>query len=172
MKGSGTHVKTKKTLPLILLVLLAAALGWFIQRQPAPTGQVSGTPATTMQAQATPGAAISERGSYTTRDDVAQYLHTYGQLPQNFITKQQARDLGWSGGDLRPYAPDKAIGGDRFGNFEGLLPSSQGRQYYECDIDTLGQASRGAKRLVYSNDGLIYYTDDHYESFTQLYGGE
>ncbi|MDD4081726.1 MAG: ribonuclease domain-containing protein, partial [Eubacteriales bacterium] len=64
----------------------------------------------------------------------------------------------------------KTIGGDRFGNFEGLLPEKKGRQYNECDIDTLGRPSRDARRLVYSNDGLIYYTPDHYESFTLLYG--
>ena len=98
------------------------------------------------------------------------YLYTYGHLPENFITKNEARDLGWPGGSLEPYAPGKCIGGDRFGNYEGLLPTD--RQYYECDIDTLGASSRGAKRIVFSEDGLIYYTDDHYESFTLLYGEE
>lgn len=115
-------------------------------------------------------APIDEDGSYTTRDDVALYLHTYGRLPDNFITKDEARDLGWPGGGLEDYAPGCCIGGDKFGNREGLLPSADGRQYYECDIDTLGADSRGAKRIVYSNDGLIFYTDDHYESFTLLYG--
>ena len=100
------------------------------------------------------------------------YLHQYGELPTNFITKSQARALGWPGGDLRPYAPDKCIGGDRFGNYEGLLPKKSGRVYYECDIDTLGASSRGPKRIVYSNDGLIFYTSNHYESFEQLYGGK
>lgn len=115
---------------------------------------------------------IDENGSYTSRDDVALYIHTYGHLPQNFITKQQAQELGWSGGSLEPYAPGKCIGGSRFGNYEGLLPEKDGRSYTECDIDTLGASSRGAKRIVFSNDGLIYYTDDHYESFTLLYGEE
>ena len=57
-------------------------------------------------------------------------------------------------------------------NYEGLLPDAPGRKYYECDIDTLGARSRGAKRIIYSNDGLIYYTADHYESFELLYGEE
>ena len=106
--------------------------------------------------------------SYTTKEDVALYIHTYGCLPDNFITKSEARKLGWEGGSLEPYAPGMCIGGDHFGNYEGLLPED--RDYTECDIDTLGAKSRGAKRIVFSEDGLIYYTDDHYESFELLYG--
>lgn len=108
-------------------------------------------------------------GIYTSKDDVALYLHVYGKLPRNFITKKEARDLGWSRGSLEPYAPDKCIGGDEFGNYEGALPEGN---YHECDIDTLGSEKRGAKRIVYSDDGRIYYTDDHYATFTQLYGEE
>lgn len=115
-------------------------------------------------------AGVSEDGIYTSKDDVALYVHTYNHLPDNFITKKEARALGWTGGALDPYADGKCIGGDRFGNYEGLLPKKNSRQYYECDIDTLHKSSRGAKRLIYSNDGLIYYTGDHYESFEQLYG--
>ncbi|MBO6297672.1 MAG: ribonuclease [Lachnospiraceae bacterium] len=111
-------------------------------------------------------AAIDANGSYTSRDDVALYLHTYGTLPGNFITKKEAQALGWPGGGLDAYAPGKCIGGDYFGNYEGKLPDGN---YHECDIDTLGKSSRGAKRIIYSDTGAIYYTDDHYESFTQLY---
>jgi len=109
---------------------------------------------------------------YTSAEDVAAYLHENGQLPDNFMTKDEARKLGWEGGSLEEYAPGMAIGGDKFGNYEGILPKAKGRQYYECDIDTIGRDSRGAKRLVYSNDGLIYYTEDHYETFERLYGEE
>lgn len=116
--------------------------------------------------------ALPENGSYTTKEDVALYIHTYGHLPDNFITKKEAQNLGWPGGDLEPYAPGKCIGGSRFGNYEGLLPEAEGRTYTECDIDTLGAKSRGAKRIVFSNDGLIYYTGDHYASFELLYGDE
>jgi guanyl-specific ribonuclease Sa len=115
-------------------------------------------------------AAIDEAGTYTSKEDVSLYLSTYGHLPQNFITKSAARALGWSGGGLDDYDNGKCIGGDRFGNNEGLLPEVRGRQYYECDIDTLHADSRGAKRIVFSNDGLIYYTEDHYDSFELLYG--
>ena len=113
---------------------------------------------------------IDQYGSYTTKEDVALYIHTYGCLPQNFITKDQARQAGWNGGSLEPYCPGMCIGGDSFGNREGLLPKAQGRSWTECDINTLGADSRGAERIVFSNDGLIYYTGDHYESFTLLYG--
>lgn len=115
---------------------------------------------------------LAEDGSYTNKEDVALYLHLYGKLPKNFITKKEAQNLGWSGGSLEPYAPGKCIGGDRFGNYEELLPEKKGRSYQECDIDTLGAKERGAKRIVFSNDGLIYYTPDHYKSFELLYGEE
>ena len=109
-------------------------------------------------------------GSYTSKEDVALYIHQYGCLPSNFITKKEAQALGWPGGSLEPYAPGKCIGGSYFGNYEGILPTASGRSYTECDIDTLGADSRGAKRIVFSNDGLIYYTEDHYETFELLYG--
>ncbi len=117
-------------------------------------------------------AVISEDGEYTTKEDVALYIHLYGHLPSNFVTKKEAQSQGWKGGSLEKYFPGCSIGGDVFGNREGLLPKKDGRKYYECDIDTKGAKSRGAKRIVFSNDGLVYYTDDHYESFTLLYGEE
>ncbi|SCY05159.1 ribonuclease domain-containing protein [Butyrivibrio sp. INlla14] len=114
--------------------------------------------------------ALPEDGTYNSKEDVALYIHIYGKLPSNFITKKEAKKLGWPGGSLEDYAPGKSIGGDYFGNYEGLLPAKEGRKYYECDIDTLGKSKRGAKRIIYSNDGLIFYTEDHYESFELLYG--
>ena len=113
---------------------------------------------------------LEEEGSYTSRDTVALYLMKYGTLPQNYITKAEAQALGWEGGSLLEYAPGKSIGGDRFGNYEGALPEAEGRTYTECDIDTAGADERGAKRIVFSNDGLIFYTEDHYQTFTLLLG--
>lgn len=115
---------------------------------------------------------LAEDGTYTSKEDVALYIHLYGHLPANFITKKEAEKLGWPGGSLEPYAPSKCIGGSRFGNYEGILPEASGRTYTECDIDTLGASKRGAKRIVFSNDGLIYYTGDHYKTFELLYGEE
>ncbi len=117
-------------------------------------------------------AGLPEDGTYTSKEEVALYIHQYGHLPSNFITKKEAEALGWQGGSLEPYAPGMCIGGSYFGNYEGILPEKDGRSYTECDIDTLGADRRGAKRIVYSNDGLIYYTEDHYESFELLYGEE
>ena len=116
---------------------------------------------------------IDEDGTYTSKEDVALYIYTYEHLPSNYITKKEAKSLGWvsSEGNLWEVAPGMSIGGDYFGNYEGILPEEEDRDYYECDIDFDG-TYRNAKRIVYSNDGLIYYTEDHYESFDLLYGEE
>ncbi len=105
--------------------------------------------------------------TYTTPEDVADYLHLYGELPENFITKKEARNLGWesSEGNLWEVAPGMSIGGDYFGNYEGILPDGD---YRECDVNFDG-GYRGAERIIYGEDGSIYYTDDHYKTFTQLY---
>lgn len=137
------------------------------------TTEVTTTEATTTTEQQTEvEITLDVDGSYTTMEDVALYIHIYNELPSNFMTKNEARALGWEGGSLEPYAPGMCIGGDYFGNYEGILPEVNGREYHECDINTLGARSRGAERIIYSNDGLIYYTGDHYESFTLLYGEE
>ena len=117
--------------------------------------------------------ALKEDGSYTSKEDVALYLHLYGRLPENFITKKEAETAGWvsSKGNLWEVAPGMSIGGSRFGNYEGALPEKEGRIWYECDINFDG-GFRGAERIVYSNDGLIYYTGDHYKTFEELYGEE
>ncbi len=111
---------------------------------------------------------IKKNGTYDQKDDVAEYLSIYKKLPKNYIKKEEAKRLGWSGGSVERVAPGKAIGGDRFGNYEKKLPNKKGRSYYECDIDTLGRKNRGPKRIVYSDDGLIYYTGDHYDTFQKM----
>lgn len=113
---------------------------------------------------------LAEDGSYVTKEDVALYLYIYGHLPDNYITKKEAQELGWDShkGNLHDVAPGKSIGGSHYGNYEGLLPEKEGRKYFECDLDYEG-GYRGAKRLIYSNDGLIFYTEDHYKTFEQLY---
>lgn len=117
--------------------------------------------------------SVEKNGEYTSKEEVAAYLYQFGELPDNYITKKEAKKLGRVSeeGNLYKVAPGKSIGGDYFGNYEGILPEKEGREYHECDIDTDGHY-RGAKRTVYSDDDLIYYTEDHYESFTLLYGEE
>ena len=114
--------------------------------------------------------SVEKDGRYTTPEDVAEYIHTFGTLPSNFITKKEAQKLGWNNkeGNLWDVTDQMSIGGDYFGNYEGLLPEADGRKYTECDVNYEG-GYRGGERIVFSNDGLIFYTDDHYESFTQLY---
>ena len=115
-------------------------------------------------------AAVDEDGEYDGKDELALYIHLYGHLPDNFVTKAEAEAAGWSGGALEKILPGKCIGGDRFGNREGLLPKAEGRTWTECDVNTRGRKSRGKERIVFSNDGLVYYTGDHYDSFELLYG--
>ena len=105
---------------------------------------------------------------YTEVEDVAYYLHTYGHLPDNYITKAEAEDAGWnsSAGNLWDVAYGSSIGGDRFYNNEGQLP--KGERYYEADVNYDG-GYRGGERIVYTDDGDIWYTSDHYESFERLY---
>lgn len=117
--------------------------------------------------------AIQEDGYYTSKEDVALYLITYHHLPDNYITKDEAEALGWDNdkGNLWEVTDQKSIGGDRFYNRERLLPIEENLIYYECDIDYVG-GYRNAKRIVYSSNWDIYYTDDHYDSFELLYEGD
>lgn len=120
------------------------------------------------------GLAVAEAGRYTSKDEVALYLHLYGHLPSNFISKTKAREAGWvsSEGNLDEVCPGMSIGGSDYYNEgwdgEELLPEAKGRTWKECDINYHG-GYRGAERLVFSNDGLIFYTADHYQTFERLY---
>lgn len=113
---------------------------------------------------------IEENHAYYSVDDVGLYINIYGKLPPNYLTKSEASKLGWksSEGNLWEVTDMGVIGGDRFGNYEGKLPDEEGRKWFECDVNYNG-GFRGPERIVYSNDELIYYTSDHYETFTQLY---
>lgn len=117
-----------------------------------------------------PNIKVKESGEYTDKDSVALYIHLYGHVPSNYVTKTKARKAGWvnTKGNLWDVLPGKSIGGGGFYNDDGMMPDAPGREWFECDIDYEG-GFRNAKRLVYSNDGLIYYTDDHYKTFQRLY---
>lgn len=117
-----------------------------------------------------PDISVTKKGEYTDKDHVALYIHTYGKVPPNYVTKTKARNAGWvnTDGNLWDVLPGKSIGGGGFYNDDNVMPDAPGRSWYECDIDYDG-GFRNAKRIVYSNDGLIYYTDDHYKTFQRLY---
>lgn len=116
-------------------------------------------------------AAIQESGAYTTRDSVAAYLCKFEKLPSNYRTKSEAQILYESTGktfskwNFNPWTTlGVMVGGDSFSNREGLLPDGS---YKECDVE-YSLANRGTKRLVYAESCTIYYTADHYESFTKI----
>lgn len=98
------------------------------------------------------------------------YVSINGNLPGYYITKKQAQKLGWISvlGNLGIVAPDKVIGGDVYYNRNGHLPDSPGRVWYEADIN-YESGYRNNHRLIYSNDGLIFATYDHYETFVQIH---
>lgn len=135
------------------------------------SGQDDGDGQNNSQDSSNDSSSVEYGESYTSKEEVALYLHLYEELPPNFITKKEAKNLGWdsSKGNLSKVAPGMSIGGDYFGNYEGVLP--EGKDYHECDIDSDG-GYRNAKRIVYSDDGCIYYTEDHYTTFELLYGEE
>jgi hypothetical protein len=142
--------------------------------KPAETPKPTETPVpaeVTPEPTAEPEPAISEDTRCDDKDCVALYVYTYGHLPSNYMSKKEARKRGWNSGALSKVLKGMAIGGDRFGNMEGYLPDQY--NYTECDIDTIGKKSRGAKRIVFADGGvLVYYTEDHYETFELLYGEE
>lgn len=135
---------------------------------PSPTPKRTASPTPRATATPQPKLSVEKNGTYTDKEHVALYIHLYGKLPSNFITKNDAQRLGWDSrtNTLDRVAPGKSIGGDRFGNYEGQLPG--GVSYRECDIDYSG-GYRNAKRIVYGSDGSVYYTEDHYETFERLY---
>ena len=169
MQKSRNFMKYLAGIFLLILVLLGGCAG-----RTASSGQTTEKAALqgSGEQESEEQREVLEEEEYTSKEDVALYLHLFGHLPDNFITKKEARELGWVSkeGNLGKVAPGKSIGGDYFGNYEGLLPEKKGRNYYECDIDSSG-GYRGAKRIIYSNDGWIYYTEDHYETFEELYSG-
>ena len=182
---------TRQLMRLILMVLLILALVWFVPRylhsdepdqSPAaaqteqtaagglalltdpPQAETPEEPAQAETAEAVP----EEDGSYLEVEDVAYYLHTYGHLPDNYLTKSEAEDAGWvsTKGNLWDVSYGSSIGGDRYWNSDGQLP--KGEKYYEADVNYDG-GYRGTERIVYTDDGDVWYTDDHYESFEKLY---
>ena len=167
---------------LALFLMLAMLLGMVACASPVPPATTPDStptlsdPTGTTQTDPTPSETRPEDildpdGEYNSKEDVALYIHLYGRLPRNYVTKGYCKDvLKCSTSRVEDYWPGGAIGGDVFQNREGLLPKKAGRTWTECDINTWGRYSRGAERIVFSNDGLVYYTANHYASFELLYG--
>ena len=161
---------------LPLAVLLLAALFKFLSPsdlatpgQNQPQSEFRGGGAEKNVA-AAPSVNVVKDGAYTSKDEVAAYIYKFGELPRNFITKKDAIALGWDAksGNLWQVTDKKSIGGDRFSNYEKILPDAPGRSWKECDIDYV-KGNRNAKRICFSNDGLIYYTSSHYQDFEKIY---
>lgn len=186
MAGKNKNYKKQSILKSAVFLILAAIVLFCMKPESSGSGInepvqpesttayiVQGTVAETTSAPKETKASteVSEDGEYSDKDHVALYIHTYGKLPSNYISKTKAQKQGWEAakGNLWDVLPGKSIGGGPFGNNEGLLPEKDGRSYKECDIDYDG-GGRNGKRIVFSNDGLIYYTDDHYNTFELLYG--
>ena len=175
-KRSFLNKQLIRNVILPLAVLLLAALFKFIipdnsaaPKQNQPQSEFRGNGAGKNVA-AAPTTNIVKDGIYTSKDEVAAYIYKFGELPQNFITKKEAIALGWDAksGNLWQVTDKKSIGGARLSNREKKLPEASGRKWFECDIGYRG-GRRGAERIVFSSDGLIYYTPDHYENFYLLF---
>ena len=97
------------------------------------------------------------------------WIATLNQLPPYYITKDEARSLGWKAwkGNLATVAPNKMLAKGVYYNDNRHLPDTEGRVWYEADINyTFGW--RGNERILYSNDGLIFITRDHYRTFIEI----
>lgn len=161
-------MKKRFGIKLVALLLVAAALLGCLTTAFAASKNQSAAKTETLVVYAA-DYPVEEDGWYSTMEEVAVYLTLYEKLPGNFISKYDAENLGWDNrkGNLDKVAPGCSIGGNRFGNYEGLLPEAKGRKYTECDINYDG-GYRNGERIVFSNDGLIFYTSDHYQTFTPV----
>ena len=148
---------------LLLSSCTANALETAKKKKTTATPVVTETPTAVPEVTATPGPMDEAQR-------LADYLFEHGELPENFITKKEAQALGWNSSYnyVSDVAPGKSIGGDYFGNYERKLPAVKGRKYYEADCFYQG-GKRNAYRIIYSNDGHVWYTGDHYETFTELF---
>lgn len=148
---------TKRTWIVLLVVLVLAGMAWMNLRGNAEVraDEDAGSPESIEQ--------------LTRQDKVVSYVQQHQRLPDYYITKKQARSAGWDArsGNLCDVLPGRAIGGDRFANREGRLPDKAKRVWREADIN-YRCGRRDADRLLYSSDGLIYVTKDHYRNFIRV----
>lgn len=170
----------KRIISLVLMAILIAVSLYFKggeQGAPEPSSGTSSTTQTISSTQSTPPSreAITPRETpktidqLTAQNNVVSFMEKYQKLPAFYMTKKQAREAGWDAkkGNLCEVLPGRAIGGDRFSNREKGLPIADGRQWFEADIN-YRCGHRGADRLLYSSDGMIFVSTDHYKTFQQV----
>ena len=97
------------------------------------------------------------------------YLKRYGKLPSYYMTKEVAEQIGYRAylGNLASVAPGMMLVKGIYQNRNGHLPSAQGRIWYEADIN-YKYGYRGNDRILFSNDGLVFVTYDHYQTFIEI----
>ncbi|MBP1994201.1 ribonuclease domain-containing protein [Paenibacillus eucommiae] len=169
---------------LLYMVLMFSVLTWVLTGCTVSEVVPEGTPGVVLESPpltGTPAPTLSSEfealdhgdGELDEFRDIALHLLEHGELPDYYLTKAEARKLGWVAqeGNLHDVAPGTSIGGDTFLNRERLLPTAKGRVWYEADIHYSGGA-RGADRILYASDGLIYMTRNHYKTFTRMDRGE
>ncbi len=162
----GNRGRNLAALLLALVLLLSACVtGAFAAKK---TRKTRATPPPVAQ-DALPE-ETAEPGPREAAQALADYLFEYGELPDTFLTKKELQALGWRSweNDISDVAPGMSVGGDYFGNYEGKLPRVRGRKYYEADCFYTG-GRRNAYRIIYSDDGHVWYTEDHYNTFTELF---
>ena len=178
MKWTGRRALALLTAVLLTLLAISALAGMpegaqvlSRKKKNTPTPRPTETALTTPAAGAMTPTPVPE-GPIIDPQSIADYIFAHGELPDNFITKKEARRLGWGTAVARNYvsdvAPGMSIGGDHFGNYEGRLPVEKGVEYREADCWYTG-GRRNACRIIYSNQGRVWYTEDHYETFTELF---
>lgn len=170
IKNEGETMKKITAIISLLIFLLIGSTGC-IKPNISPGGQTNIPPIVDKEEELPEEpieAAIDEDGLFISKDEVALYIATYNKLPANYRKKSQV-----NGHISNDWTPENlaSVGGDVFGNRERLLPIKEGRTFIELDINYQGASNRGSERIVYSNDGLIFYTSDHYVSFV-LYDKE
>ena len=160
--GARKRMRRTRWIALALALLLAGLLASGCMGGGTKAPEATKAPEPTEQA-----------GPITDPQGIADYLFRHGELPPNFITKAEAQALGWdsSRNYVSDVAPGMSIGGDRFGNYEGQLPRAEGRKFTECDVNYTG-GQRNGERIVFSNDGRVWYTKDHYGTFEELFPSE
>lgn len=153
-----------KKLIFVLVLVLIAGYAWLHQQ-----GELSAPDKQQQTQNGVSGAGSSDISVLTQQRRVASYLQQHRQLPDYYLPKAEARRQGWDAarGNLCSALPGRAIGGDRFSNREGSLPQLTGRRWFEADVN-YRCGRRGTDRMLYSSDGLIYVTHDHYRHFEQV----